>query len=190
MVRPVERGGPEGRGTWSLVQLAAAAEVTRGVARAAVTRGYLPTSGYTRSDIVLLRVAAACMAFPDPDHPLPPKHDPASRRPTPRDADALRFARGILADPRHSAGACLLLSGAQVTAVDDVSDLPAAVARLGTSVVILLPLGAWARLSPRQTTLVIPDTRPDTRPEALHVARPLAARRDDLASSHPDGEPW
>jgi hypothetical protein len=151
MARPVERGRD---GSWSRAQIAAEAGVALGVARAAVARGFLPDSGYTAADIVLLRVAAACLATPDPSEPLPPKHSPAAARPGRRDADALRFARAILGDPRADPGAVVLLGGHQVVAVDRAEDLAAALARLYPAPVTVLPVGWWvARLPVVRTGL-------------------------------------
>lgn len=145
MARPSTRGAG---GQWSLTQVAAEAGVSRGVARAAVARGYLPGAGLTETDIVLLRVAAACLAYPDPTAPLPPKGSPAASRPGRRDADVLRYTRAILGDPRAEPGAAVLLAGKEVAAADRSEDLLDTMRRLPPHAVLVLPVGLWAGLLP------------------------------------------
>lgn len=190
MPRPVERGRA---GVWSLVQVASEAGVTRGVARAAVARGYIPDTTYTTTDIVMLRVAAACLAYPDPAEPLPPKHSPAAGRPGRRDDLVLRFARAILGDSRADAGACVLFAGSHVEPCDQGVDLPRVMARFETDPVVVLPIGRWRLRLPSDshqeaaerpqgpvdtslTVTVLPDTRSAV---AAGSARPVVP-----------GEPW
>lgn len=135
-------------GEWSLVQLAREAGVTRGVARTAVARGFLPSSGYTESDVVVLKVAAMCLSFPDPSAPMPPKSSPAASKLGRRDADAVRYTRAILGDPRADHGAAVLLGPKEVAAADTAAELPEVLRRLAPHAAVVLPVGMWAGLLP------------------------------------------
>lgn len=61
MPRPRARGGTRG---WSLSQLGDAADVTRGVARAAQARGFVQ-SPFEDVDVLVLKVAQMCLLYPD-----------------------------------------------------------------------------------------------------------------------------
>lgn len=151
---------------WSLVQLAREAGVTRGVARTAVARGFLPASGYTESDVVVLKVAAMCLSFPDPSAPMPPKSSPAAGKLGRRDADAVRFTRAILGDPRADHGAAVLLGPKEVAAADTAAELPEVLRRLAPHAAVVLPVGMWAALLP---------SRRRARAQAAAAAAPSAA---------------
>lgn len=141
------RTATKGESGWSLVQLAREAGVTRGLARAAVARGYLPTSGLEEIHILLLRVAAACMDFPDPTE-TPTKS--ASAKPGRRDTSAQRFARAAVADPATTWNTCMLLAGMEVEIADNSSDLITALERMGSQSTLILPLGKWIKTLPSQ----------------------------------------
>lgn len=127
---------------WPLVRVAEEAGVGRGTARSAVARGMLPPGGYGPESVVLLKVAAACLAFPDPDDPPAPKGTPEAR-PGRRDSTALRFARACLADPATTPQTHLLLHGADVDVADDAADLARLLARPSSQASLVLPLGRW-----------------------------------------------
>lgn len=186
MPRPVERGRA---GFWSLVQIAAEAGVTRGVARAAVARGYIPATTYSTSDIVMLRVAAACLAYPDPAEPTPPRHSPEARRPGRRDDLVLRFARAILGDSRADAGAAVLFAGSHVEPCDRGVDLPYVMSRFDDAPVIVLPVGRW-RLRLPVDAAERPHT-PVAVPQGVTVLPDTSAA---LGAGQPrpvvPGEPW
>lgn len=63
MPRPVSRGGNRG---WSLAQVAAQAQLSRGVVRAAQAKGFFGNP-LTDIDILVARVSHACLQFPNPD---------------------------------------------------------------------------------------------------------------------------
>jgi hypothetical protein len=213
MARPVERGH---RGTWSLVQVAAEAGITRGVARTAVLRGYLPAHGYAESDVVLLKVAAVCLAMPDPSTPIAPKNSPEASRPGRRDAAVLRYTRAIIGDSRADPGACVMLAGSAADAADRPDDILDVLTRLSPAPVTVLPVGAWCRMLPsrnprhRPLTSVAAAPVPSvpsgagSYPPALATPvdlRPTDLRPTDLQSGPqptrttfveptPPGEPW
>lgn len=173
MARPARRG----QAGWSLAQVAAEARVSRGVARAAVARGYLPADPLAVTDIVLLRVAAACLGFPDPDA------DPPARtgRPTTRDTLALRLARAALVDPATGADTTMVLTARTVDIVDRHAGLPDALAAAGSAATLVLPVGLWRALLPREPATTALHLVPDpTSAPASPTAVPVPAQ------AHPD----
>ena len=140
MAYPARRGGNTG---WSLVQLAADARVSRWAARQAVTRALIGTGPYTETDIVLLRVASACLTHPGPSGLTAGGLADVLDR---RDRDAIRFTRAYLADPGATAAAAVLLSSRDAVAADSPADLRDGLLRLYPDAVLVLPVGGW-RLS-------------------------------------------
>lgn len=131
-------------GTWTLVQVAAEAAVTRAMARSAVERGLLPKGGYTEADVVLARVAGALLAFPDPTA-LPGRGKPDSAR---RDATAIRFARAALTDPATTYDTCLVVSGAEVEVANTPEQAAAILQRMPAVATLVLPVGRWRAMLP------------------------------------------
>lgn len=131
-------------GTWTLVQVAAEAQITRAFARAAVERGLLPKGGYTEADVVLARVAAACLAFPDPTA-APARGKPDSSR---RDATAMRFTRAALTDPASTFDTSLILVGFEVDVTNTVQQTADALLRALAVPVLVLPVGRWKAMLP------------------------------------------
>lgn len=186
MATPERRGG---HGGWSLVQLAAEARVPRGVARGVVNRGYLPTDGFTDDHIVLLRVAAAALEFPGPGRL---QSDLVAATVEERNRNALRYAKGMLADPQTPAGACLVLGPSTVSAVDDYNELPAMVARSAEEPVLVLPVGAWRRLLPanRPSNLtLLPEPNPRSAPSPETGPVTLAETAADVIAGLPHPPP-
>ena len=136
-------------GEWSLNQIAAEAGVTRGIARTALARGYLPAGGpHVETDIVLLRVAAACLAYPDPTVELPAKTTPGADRLRTRDALTVQYVLAILGNPRAELSSGVLLAGKTVRQVASFDGLAEAVRSLPPHAVMFLPVGMWRGLLP------------------------------------------
>lgn len=131
-------------GTWTLVQVAAEAEITRALARAAVERGLLTKGPYSETDVVLARVAGACLVFPDPTA-LPARGKPNS---TKRDITALRFTRAALTDPATTFDTVLLLAGSDVEVANTPEQTTSAIIRMMALPALVLPVGRWRALLP------------------------------------------
>lgn len=155
--------------TWTLVQVAAEAQITRAFARAAVDRGLLPKGGYTESDVVLARVAAACLAFPDPTA-APARGKPDSSR---RDATAIRFARATLTDPASTYDTSLLLIGFEVEVTNTAEQAATALQRALAVPILVLPVGRWKAMLP--SALGRPPAHPGN---ALRLVKPAAPAAD------------
>ena len=128
----------------SLLDVATSAGVSRGMARSAVARGLLGKAPYTPVDVVLLKVATACLAYPDPHDRPRAKSAPGGDRPGRRDATALRFARAILADPMASPTTVLVLAPSGVDVVDTPDEIGPSLQAWPGSTVMVLPVGTWA----------------------------------------------
>lgn len=156
MARRAQRGAAG----WSGRQLVAEAGVSRALARTAFDRGYLSPSIpalddsgaavllFEEADIVLLRVAVACLDFPDRT-PVP-RGTPRSARPRlpRRDDDALHYTRSLLADRRAGQGAAVLLTGREAVVAKSRAEAADALGRLSPSAVLVLPVGVWKGLLP------------------------------------------
>lgn len=182
---------------WSRRQVYEAAGLTSGIARAAVRRGYLPNGPLLESDIAILKVIAAVSAFPGPANlPLPRVTALVEER----NRNAIRFARGLVADTRTPAQACVLVTPTRAIVVEDESEVGQVLMRLTPDPVLVLPVGAWRLTLPgahhtAPTALVTQQTREATArqetdpvPLAETAAEVLAFRRPP--TGHPDGEPW
>lgn len=170
MPRPKARGGPRG---WSLAQVAEEAGLSRGIARAAHSRGFL-SSPLTSFDVVLLKVAEVSMAFPDAETTLGHLGH--------RDRLVVHLARAAATDPSTTPDTALVLSSdhAELTRVrpPHSAHFPAPgfpPERLWdastTGVLVVLPLGRWIAASPMSsapstlTGLTYPRTPPASTPD-------------------------
>lgn len=136
MARPAMRD-PSGR--WSLTQIAAAAGLSRQTARTIATAGYLDTGDLRYRDIVLAKVAAACLEAPRPTTGTRTETHAAAHA---RNQEALRLTTRLLDDPHPPRDALLRISATEAVfhkspsrALADLEDL--------TEPALMLPLGAW-----------------------------------------------
>lgn len=125
--------------------MAGEARIPRGVARAVVKAGLLDVGPYSEIDIVLMRVAAACLALPSDAHPY------AIRK---RNKDAVRFARAIAASPSRPVTAAVLVGSQQAWAADTDEDTRDGLLALYPDPVLVLPVGGWL--------LNLPSRRPES----------------------------
>lgn len=144
---------PRIRGTrWSLNQVASEAGASRGITRAALAEGWLPTQGpYAETDIVILRLASAWMrAFPEDKGP----------RSSPVADTAKNLASAVVLDPRSSADTVLVATPHSARIVSSIEAVGAVVHSAGTDVAVVFPVGAWQGLLPsrrREGLLFPPD---------------------------------
>lgn len=154
------------RGRWSLLQVAADAGVTERAARTCVARGYLDAKDLGRSDVVLLRVAAALLDAPRALDGQP--RASLSVRSATRDQRALAETTRLLAAATVSAEAMLMLSPDEVLVVDNALLAAGNILRFGPVPVLVLPVGAWIHAVRRDA---------EREPDQTDSAVPRAARR-------------
>jgi len=102
MPRPRARGGKRG---WSLSQLGDAAGITRGVARAAQSRGFVQPP-FEDVDVLVLKVAQMCLLYPDENTALGHLGY--------RDRLAVHLTRAAYTDPATTIDTVLVLSATKV----------------------------------------------------------------------------
>lgn len=198
MARRAQRGSAG----WSGRQLVAEAGVSRALARTAFERGYLSPSVpavddagaavllFEESDIALLRVAVACLDFPDRT-PVP-RGTPRSARPRlpKRDDDALHYTRSLLADRRAGQGAAVLLTGREAAVAKSRSEAGDLLGRLSPAAVLVLPVGVWKGLLPSAVAARAADAaRLAGRSSPLHSPAAAAGSRVPASPSRRTGEP-
>lgn len=117
---------------WSLLKVAAAADVPRGVARSAVRRGLLPASGWNATDAVVLRALTAIGGFPT-----------AGDRDA-RDTMVAITVRGLISQNTPNGDAFVLVTYTGVFPCVSAAALETRIAGFQGSPVVVLPVGRWA----------------------------------------------
>lgn len=117
----------------SLLQVAAAAQVSRGVARSAIRKGHIRDSGWTVEDVVTLKVVAHIAGLPCGDEKNRPQ----------RDSAAVMTTRGLLTGSGGEQR-CLLVTDTTVHGCVTETDLRAMMTEFGGSPVLCLPVGLWS----------------------------------------------
>ncbi len=161
--RPAARGGMRG---WSLMQIAAEANLTRGVIRSAQAKGFFGTPLQT-GDIVVAQVAQVCLQFPDSETSIGYLG--------PRDRLAVHLTRALLTQQQVPSNTALALTTrtAELVSLEPPSaplyPPPEALWRLWetnqSSPLVIAPVGLWVAqkpvLSPRIELRSIPTLAED-----------------------------
>lgn len=175
MARPRIRGS-----RWSLNQVATEAGASRGITRAALAEGWLPSDGpYAETDIVILRLASAWMrAFPDDKGP----------RSSPLADTAKNLASAVVLDPRSAAETVMVATTQHARIVSSMQAVGSVIGAAGAEVAVVFPVGAWQRMLPSQRRaglLFTPDPDFPTSDRGSSGVLP-----QDVVAPEPAGDLW